>query len=56
MPPTITLTPSITTQRRSRNLTLNLSAIFRSQGFKLGLEALTLVSLFTAATLWLIAF
>jgi len=55
MPNTVTLTPSITSLSRPHNLRINLLAIFRSQGFKLALETITLISLFTAAFIWFLA-
>jgi len=55
MPNTITFTPTTTSLNRPHSLKLNLSAIFRSQAFKLGLETITLISLLTAAFAWFLA-
>lgn len=55
MPPTITLTQPITVQRRPLSFSLNLSEISRSRTFKLVAEAITLLSLLTAAVLWTFA-
>jgi len=55
MPNTLTLTPSITSLSRPNSLKINLSDIFRSQGFKLALETITLISLLTATFIWFLA-
>ena len=55
MPSTITLTPSITPLSQPKSLRVSLSGIFRSQGFKLALETITLISLFTAVFIWFLA-
>lgn len=56
MPTSLTLTPAISLTKRSRQLVINLSGIFRNPTFKLAAETFTLLSLFSAAALWLIAF
>jgi len=50
---TLSLTTSSLSLTLPKSLSLNLSRIFRSPVFKLTIETLTIVSLFTASTIWL---
>ena len=53
MPTTITLTPQINTLKPAKSLEINLVSIFRTKAFKITLEAITLLSLFTAIFAWM---
>jgi hypothetical protein len=55
MSSTLSLTTSSLSWRRPRNLSFNLSRIFRTKAFRFGLELTTILSLFITATVWLMA-